>query len=66
MLHAALGQGCAEGGFVLQILSRQDLARDRAGVLGIDIELIGLEGVKQDLVFPPARADAARGFPPRG
>ena len=31
------------------LLARQDLARDRAGVLGIDVELVGLEGVEEDL-----------------
>ena len=39
----------------MNLLSRQDLARDRAGVLGIDVELIGLEGVEQDLRPPSSR-----------
>ena len=50
--HSTPGQGRAQGGFVPDLLSRQDLARDRAGVLGINIELVGLEGVEEDLRPP--------------
>ena len=46
---AALGQGRAQRVLVADVLARQDLAGDRAGVFGIDVELVGLEGVEEDL-----------------
>ncbi len=58
--HAALGQGRAKSGFVPKLLSHQDLARDRAGVLGINVELIGLKGVEEDLRPPQLAPMASR------
>ena len=46
---AALGQGRAQLGLAADLLAGQDLAGDRAGVFGIEVELVGLEGVEEHL-----------------
>ena len=41
--------GPPQAALVADSLAREDLARDRAGVLGVNVELVRLEGVKKDL-----------------
>ena len=46
---------------IADVLARQDLARDRAGVLGIEVQLVGLERMEEDLGAAQLAAVAGRG-----
>ena len=47
--HPRSASAARSAALVTDLLARQDLAGDRAGVLGIDVELVGLERVEEDL-----------------
>ncbi len=56
--HAPLGQRRSQRGLTADSLVRENFARYRAGVLGIDVQLIGLEGVEEHL--RPAQSASMR------
>ena len=61
---AALRQRRAEGLLAADVLAGQDLAGDRPGVFGVDVQLAGLERVEEDL-RPSQLAEVGRAGPRR-
>ena len=62
--HAARREGLPQAAFISDLLPREDLARNRPGVLGIDVQLIGLEPVEEDRRFTEPAAMDGRVRPP--